>query len=60
MGFNVKLEMHIADDYTADVKNQITAALGQFIQQYNANVSECNVHIIPDLETINFVEEQLN
>lgn len=55
MGFRVKLDIQITDAYTAEVKDQITAALGQFVQQYGTNVSACDVQIIPDLETVTFV-----
>jgi hypothetical protein len=58
MGFKVKLNMQIADPYTVEVKSQITAALGQFVEQYNANVSACDVQIIPDDETITFVSQE--
>lgn len=53
MGFKIKLELKINDTYTESSKDTISAAFSQFIQQYGASYSDCEIEITPDREIIN-------
>jgi hypothetical protein len=57
MGFKVKLEIKINDPYTESSKETIRTAFAQFIQQYGASYSDCEVEITPDREIINLTQE---
>ena len=53
MGFKIKLELKINDTYTESSKDTISSAFSQFIQQYGASYSDCEIEITPDREIIN-------
>ncbi len=58
MGFKVELKMQLNNEYSHIIRTQISEAITQFVQQYGADVVECDIQILPDRETIVLIEPQ--
>lgn len=58
MGFRIELKMRVADPYTPEVAPTISAAFQQFVEQYNSSVTECEVQILPEPETVEITLHQ--
>ncbi len=56
MGFKVELKMQLNNEYSSLIRTQISEAITQFVEQYGADVVECDIQILPDRETIILVE----